>query len=143
MTTENRPFHETEYIEEDGELCPILKVLVGRNRKPLSVYADTGCTTGIAVFKEQIKGVDIGEKISDRPSPCIMADGHIIGADEYLTTLRINGEEKEVVVSVIDPDKILGTAPVDETKPLLGRDFLDAYDVLFKGKEKRVALFKC
>lgn len=143
MTADKKPFHEIDYIDEDGDLCPILVVAVGKDGKELPAYADTGCTAGIALFKEQIKDIDIGTKISDEPSRCIMADGHIIGADEYLATVSISGEKREVVISVIDSTKILGTVPVEKMTPLLGRDFLDHFDVIFKGKNKQIALFKC
>lgn len=143
MTNAEKPFLETEYKKEDGELCPILNVQVGKTKKPISVYADTGCTSGISMLKEQVKDIDMGEKINDEPSPCVLADGRIIGADEYLTTVTIDGEERQVVVSVVNPSKELGFVPLKEATPLLGRDFLDAYNVLFKGKEHKIALFRC
>jgi hypothetical protein len=83
---------EVEYRVADGRLCPILEITVGKNKKKILAYADTGCDTGISLFKEQIEDVDIGKKISTSPSPCILADGHVIGADEYLTIASINGE---------------------------------------------------
>lgn len=143
MAKAEKPFHEKEYKETDGIPCPILKVLIGKNKKPISAYADTGCISGISMLKEQIKGIDMGERINDEPSPCVLADGRIIGSDEYLTTVTINGEERQVVVSIVDPSKELGFVPLKETTPLLGRDFLDAYNVLFKGKEQKIALFRC
>ena len=143
MSENKRPFHEVEYRKENSGSCPILDILVRKSKKKISAYADTGCTTGISLFKEQIVGTDLGIKINDEPSPCIMADGHIIGADEYLTVTSINGEEREIVISVIDPSIILGFVSPQRMEPLLGRDFLDTFDVLFKGKEKKIALFKC
>lgn len=143
MTKAEKPFHEKEYKEENGILCPLLKVLIGENKKAIFAYADTGCTSGISMLKKQVKDIDMGEKINDEPSPCIMADGRMIGADDYLTKVSIGGEEKQVVVSVIDPSQILGSVSLEETTPLLGRNFLDAYNVLFKGKEKKIALFRC
>ena len=143
MTKAEKPFHEKEYKKLDGISCPILKVLIGKNKKPVCAYADTGCTSGISMLKEQVKDIDIGEKINDEPSPCIMADGRMIGADHYLSRVSIGKEEKQVVISVVDSSKILGFVSLEETTPLLGRDFLDAYNVLFKGKEKKIALFKC
>lgn len=143
MTPERKPFHEAEYKEEEGNLCPILELIVGKDKDKISAYADTGCTTGIFVFQEQIKDIDIGTKINDEPSPCIVADGHIIGADEYVTTACIDGEERLIVITVIDPTKLLGSVSTGKITPLLGRIFLDTFDVLFKGKQKKIALFKC
>ncbi len=125
-------------------MCPILDVVLGdEDGKKMLAYADTGCTTGISIFKEQVKDFNLGTKISDEPSRCLMADGHIIGAEEYLATVSVDGEKQKVVISVIDPTKILDTLPVEKMIPLLGRDFLDNFDVLFKGKTKKIALFKC
>lgn len=93
--------------------------------------------------QEQIKDFDIGTKINDEPSGCILADGHIIGADEYVTTACVNGEEKTIIVSVFDPTKSLGSVPITEVTPALGLNFLNNFDVLFKGKQQKIALFKC
>lgn len=136
------PIHEVEYKREDGEFCPLLEVVIGKSKKRILAYADTGCTSGISLLKGQIKDFDIGQKINDEPIPCIMADGHIIGADVYLSSIKIGTEKKDVAISVIDPSKVMGSTPVEKMTPLLGRDFLDSFDVLFKGKEKKIALFK-
>lgn len=77
MTSKRKPFHEAKYKEENGEFCPILEVLIGKNEHGIFAYANTGCTTGLSLFKKRAEGIDIGTKISDEPSPCIMADGHI------------------------------------------------------------------
>lgn len=143
MTPQKEPFHEVEYKEHDGSRCPILEIIIGKNKNKILAYADTGCTTGIFVFKEQIKDIDIGKKINDEPTPCIMADGHRIGADEYKTTACINGEKRIILVTVLDPTKKLGYVSPKKMLPLLGRNFLDTFDVLFKGKQKKIALFKC
>ena len=143
MLSDKTPFHEAKYKEEDGELCPILEIIIGKNKKKIPVYADTGCSTGVFISSEQVKDIDIGEKINDEPSGCIVADGHIIGGDEYVTTAYINGEKRIINITVLDPTKILGFVPPKEMTPLLGRNFLDTFDVLFKGKEKKIVLFKC
>ena len=143
MAPKKEPFHEVEYREHEGCLCPIVEIIIGENEKKIPAYADTGCTSGIFVFKEQIKGIDLGDKINDEPTPCIMADGHIIGADEYETTAEINGEKSTILVTVLDPTIKLGSVSPKEMTPLLGRNLLDNFDVLFKGKEKKIALFKC
>lgn len=143
LTLEREPFYEVEYKEDEGSFCPILEIIVGKKKKKISAYADTGCSTGIFVFQEQIKDLDLGTKINDEPSPCIMADGHIIGADEYITTAYINGEKRIINVTVIDLTKDLGYVSPEKMMPVLGRNFLDTFDVLFKGKQKKIALFKC
>lgn len=141
-SNKSSPFCEEDYREEGGCLGPILDILVGKNRKKILAYVDTGCSTGLYVFKDQIPDVDIGTKISDEPSPCIVADGHIIGGDEYISSIVVGEEEKIVQITVIDPETIIGTQKA-EMIPLLGRNFLDHYDVLFKGKAKKLALFRC
>lgn len=135
------PFYEVEYKEHEGSLCPILEIIIGEDKKEISAYADTGCTTGIFVFKEQIKDIDLGTKINDEPSPCVMADGHRIGADEYVTIACINGEKRPILVTVLDPTIKLGRVSPKKMMPLLGRNFLDTFDVLFKGKKRKIALF--
>lgn len=137
------PFFETEYKEENGDFCPLVKVLIGEKKTPITAYADSGCTSGIFVFKDQVKDVDLGFKISDadNPSVCLVADGHKVGADEYISTIYLNGEHKEVNITVVDVDRKMGSASLGEMTPLLGRNFMDNYDVLFKGKEKRLAFF--
>lgn len=140
---ESPPFFEENYREEEGCPSPILDILVGKDRKKILAYVDTGCSTGIFVFKNQILDIDIGAKISDEPSPCIVADGHIIGGDEYISSIVVGGEEKIVQITVIDPENKIGFQKVEKMTPLLGRNFLDHYDVLFKGKAKKLALFRC
>ena len=137
------PFFETEYKQENGDFCPIVKVLIGEKRTPILAYADSGCTSGIFVFKDQVKDIDLGVKISDEdnPSSCLVADGHKVGADEYVTTVYLNGERKEILITVVDIDRKMGSVPLEQMTPLLGRNFMDNYDVLFKGKEKRLAFF--
>lgn len=142
MTAKSKPFHEEDYRIENSSLCPIIDVLVGETEKKVSAYVDTGCTSGISFIKEQIKDLDIGEKINEDPVPVLMADGHLIGADVYLSTAKIDEGEKDILIIAVDPTKILGSAPLEKLTPLLGRNFLDHFDVLFKGKQKRIALFK-
>jgi len=122
----------------------MLELSIGKNKEPLLAYVDTGCTgCGLSIHKNQIKNIDIGVKINVEPTPCIMADGHRIGADEYVTTIELCGRSKDVVISVIDPDIDLGYVPVEEVAPLIGRQFIDAYNVFFKGKARKIALYEC
>jgi predicted aspartyl protease len=138
----SKPFHEEDYRKENSSLCPILDVLIGKTKKKVSAYVDTGCTSGISLFKEQIKDLNIGEKINEDPIPVLMADGHLIGADVYKSTAKIGKVKKDILIVAVDPEKILGSAPIEKMTPLLGRNFLDNFDVLFKGKDKKIALFK-
>jgi hypothetical protein len=62
----------------------------------------------------------------------------VLGAEEYLSKVIINGEEKDVIITVLDPKNILYQADVEDMIPLLGRNFLDHFDVLFQGKKKTI-----
>ncbi len=143
MGSDKKPFHEEDY-RQDGceELGPILDVLVGKSGKKTSVYVDTGCSFGIAFLKDQIKDYDIGEKINSEPVPVQMADGRLIGSDLYLSKVKICNDVREIVIASVDPKRILGLAPLEELIPLLGRNFIDNFDVVLKGKNKKIALFK-
>ena len=77
--------------------------------------------------------MDLGEKISDDAYAVTVADGHEVGADIYKSTIEINGVKKEVEVCVVDPNNIKGRANIEDTCILLGRGFLDHFDVEFKG----------
>lgn len=142
MTPRSKPFHEEDYRKDNSSLCPILDVFVGETEKKISAYVDTGCTSGISFLKEQIKDLDIGEKINEDPVRVLMADGHLIGADVYKSTIKLDKEKEDVLIIAVDPTRILGNAPLEKLTPLLGRDFLENFDVLFKGKQKKIALFK-
>jgi hypothetical protein len=138
-----KPFLETEYKNESGKLCPMVEVLIGERKVPILAYADSGCSTGIFILKGQFKDIDLGVKISDDedPTPCIVADGHKVGADEYASTVYVDGERKEIIITVLDLERKLGSIPIEEMTPLLGRNFMDDYDVLFRGKEKKLVIF--
>jgi hypothetical protein len=143
LSSEDTPVHESKYREYEGCLCPILEITIGEKKKKILGYADTGCSTGVFLFKEQTQGIEMGARISDEPSRCIAADGHILAGEEYVTTADIGGESRLIVVTVVDPARILGHVQPSEMIPLVGRSFLDTFDVLFKGKKKEIALFKC
>ena len=93
------------------------------------------------MLRSQAESLNLGEKINDDPYRVTVADGHIVGADVYATTVKVNGVEKVVEVYVVDPDNICGYNENKEGPALLGRGFLDNFDVLFEGKEKKIALF--
>ena len=143
MTNGTQPLLEENYRNSEGSPDPILDLLVGKDKHKISAYVDTGCSTGIFVFKEQVKGLDIGSKISSEPSPCIVADGDIIAGEEYVCSAIIGGEEKTIIITVVDPENKIGFQKIDKMIPLLGRNLLDHYDVLFKGKAKKLLFFTC
>ena len=139
------PFHQKEYRSYEGikEVCPILEIIVGSNKDPVIAYADTGCTVGLALLKTQTKKMDLGEKISDDPYKISVADGHQVEADIYKSTISLNGVQKEAILWVINPEKFSDDVK-KEKEPIffLGRGFLDHFDVMFKGKEKRIEFFQ-
>ena len=131
------PFHEKDYRKENEHYGPFLDILIGKAKVP--AFADTGCDAGVSVFKNQTKDWDLGKKINDEPIDISVADGHIIGGDAYLSTVEIDGIEKEVLICVVDPT-VRGFKP-ERIPPLVGRGFLDNFDVLFQGKERKISLF--
>jgi len=149
---EKKPFHEKDYIERDnGRYYPILNIkCFCKDSKGISItltgdcfsaLADTGCDTGIALSKDMVQGIDLGEKKTDVPIEIGVADGHIIAADVYEVTIQINGEKRTAELSVIDTEKILRLESGD-LFPCIGRNFLDNFDVMFKGSEKKLVLLK-
>ena len=115
---------------------------MGNSRTKVLALIDTGCSPGICLLKDQVEGLDIGEKINDEASPYVVADGDIIGGDEYVAWVQINGEKQVVTITVIDPKKKLGREEVNNMTPLLGRNFLDHYSITLKGKEQKLELSK-
>jgi predicted aspartyl protease len=147
MRRSNPPFHEREYGYDDKRGCffPILEAELGPEgyRSRLQVLADTGCTSCMALLKSFVEkeNLTLGTKMNKNPIPVLVADGHTINADEYEAVCRIGGIERQVVVTVMDPEKYFEEPTVGDVIPLLGRGFLDHYDVLFKGKDRRICLF--
>ena len=140
---EKKPFHEKEYTKANEHFYPILDIICWfkDSKGSLPVLADTGCDYGVSLSKNQVKGIDLGEKKNDDPLEIFVADGHIIGADVYEATVEINGEKRKVELCVIDPTNII-RSEIKSLFPLLGRGFLDKFDVLFKGEERKIVLLK-
>ena len=141
MSQSKKPFYREKYALCNGCLDPIVEIKLGKEKRKIKAYVDTGCSTGIFAFKEQVKDLDLGAQINDEPSPCIFADGRRIGANEYVTQISINEEERIIQITVLDPTIDMGKEEVGAMTPLLGRNFIDHYDVSFKGKEKVIEFF--
>jgi len=143
------PFHTKDYTynKEKNSYAPLLAVLIGtkEQKKEVIALADTGCSTCMHLCKSYVdgKGLTFIRKISKTPHHFGVADGHTVKVDLYQAICEIDGEEKEIVVSVIDPKKFFEEEEpeIGIVIPLLGRGILDDYDTLFKGKERKIALF--
>lgn len=143
------PFHTKDYTynEEKKRYEPLLAVLVGskKQKKKVIALADTGCTTCMHFCKEYVdeKGLIFLERITKTPHNFSVADGHIIKGHLYKAICEINGEEKEIAVSVIDPKKFFEEeeAEIETIVPLIGLGVFNEYDVMFKGKKREIALF--
>ena len=149
MTRKDSPFHERKYTYDKTKKCyfPILEISVGHGKfkKKVSALVDTGCTPSVYLCKAYVekKGIILGKKINREPHKVSVADGHKINADFYVVSLEINGKEEEVVVCVTDPVKFFEEEEleIEIVEPLLGRGVLDNYDIMFKGKKKKILLF--
>jgi len=148
MTKKKTPFLERDYTynEKYNLYFPILEILVGSKeyKKKISALADTGCTSCIHLCKSFVEKekLVLGKKINKEPIPFSVADGHTINGDFYEIICEIDGKEEKVIVSVIDPEKFFKEEEpqIETVEPLLGRGILDKFDVLFKGKERKIAL---
>lgn len=151
MRNKRAPLQQRDYTYDDEKkrFFPKLDILVGaeKSKKPISLLADTGCTACIFLFKKHVEkeGLIFTKKMNIKPMPFLVADGHTINVDSYKAICEIDGEEKEIEVCVVDPEKIF-EQDEEEPKikippPVIGRGILDSYDVLFKGKERKIAVF--
>ena len=138
--SKEEPFHQEDYRKIENRFHPMVDVLIGNKGTKVPALVDTGCTAGIWILKDQIKDLDIGEKISDEVSRYMVADGDIIGGEEYVSWVQINGEKQVVIVTVINPQNKIGHEEDGNMTPLLGRNFLDHYNVTFKGKIHKLEL---
>lgn len=137
------PFLEKEYTKckELNRCCPFLEIKIGSNKKSVIALADTGCTVGLKINLNQTSDLDLGEKISDDPHKFLVADGHKVEAEIYKSLIHIDGEEREIEIWVVNPQKIVGYEDKDGII-LLGRGLMDNFDVMFKGKDGKIALYK-
>lgn len=148
------PFHKKDYAydKEKDSHSPLLEVHVGTKelKKPVIALADTGCSPCMNFCKEYVDREELTfiQKMNKNPIPIGVADGHSINADKYKAICEIDGEQKEIEVTVIDPAKHFREGDgekdkIQETIPLLGFGLLKEYDVIFRGKEKRIELYHC
>ena len=105
------------------------------------MLADTGCSVGLAILNNQIGEIELGQKIDDDPYEIAVADGHVIEAEIYKTDLDLNGVTKPVIIYVLNPNKFKNETEEKEAVAYLGRGFLDNFNVIFKGQEKKVVFF--
>jgi len=79
----------------------------------------------------------------EEPVQVLVADGHTINADLFKTTVKIDGMEREIEVVVIDPEEFFEIEEGEKNvEPLLGRGFLDEFEVLFKGPKKKIVFYE-
>jgi predicted aspartyl protease len=142
LALSQKPFHESKYRLFSNILRPFLKVRcrIENCDYLFEALADTGCDSGFVLLKGSTKGMKLGEKKNNLPVEVGVADGHVIGADVYFIKAEIGGEEREVELFVVDPKKIIGEAKLEESTPLIGREFLDNFDVTFHGRKKKLSL---
>lgn len=140
---QKQPFHEENYRRSDAAkgCCPLIDIRVGASEETLLVYVDTGCTTGLALLKSQVGKLDIGNKISDDLYTMKLANGGKIDAEIHRKTVELKGVKKEVEIKVILPETYREANDTKGFLPLLGRGFIDHFDVTFKGKEKKIEFF--
>lgn len=155
LVKNKQPLYEDEYQKRNNEMYPVLKIVCNfKNRNiPFTALADTGCYSGIVLLKDEVEilknhfeDFELGDKINSEPLQVGVADGHIVGADAYRVKIELDGELKETILLVVNSEYIIGHEKEEKTKiddifPLVGRDFLDHFDVLFKGKERKISVF--
>jgi len=145
-----KDFHSSEYVTRNGSSHPIVKLNVVSNSLslPVEAYVDTGNTRAALVMtrlKVKELKLTLGENINSSPEPCYLADGAVIGADIYPCELELSGERRKRNLFVIDPNlqvKIEEKKPRRQPEPLLGRPFLDDFDVTFSGIDKKLTFRK-
>lgn len=139
-----KPFYENDYKDCNGCFRPIMKILCHFEGSdvPFEAMADTGCDGGFVLLKDQIKDLKLSEKINDSPIEIGVADGHIVGVDAYIVAIEVNGEKRETTLFVVDPTNIIRQEKIEESIPVVGREFLDCFDVLFQGENRKLILMK-
>jgi len=143
------PVHRNAYtrkyrdIDEKNKTAPLLDVFIGSKKKTkIAALADTGCAPFLMISKSFIEdsGLELKRMGDDDDYIRIsVADGHSVNGYPYKGFCQVGGKEVEVEVCAVDTSHFF-----DDEKPdfpaLIGREFLDKYDVLFKGKDKKIVI---
>lgn len=110
----------------------------------MDAYVDSGCTVGLSLTKKQVSqlGLAFGQKINSDPEPCTLADGNTVACDIYLCDIEVGGEKRTANVAVIDPTQRLENEDEVEDEALLGRAFMDYFDVTFSGIDRNLVFVK-
>jgi hypothetical protein len=149
MSKTNTPFHTKDYTynKDKKRYEPLLTIQVGteESKKGVVAWVDSGCTPCMNFCKSYVdeKELTFIRKINKNPEPIGVADGHTINANFYLAKCEIDGQSEDIVVSVIDPEKFFEEedSEIEPTMPLVGLKLLNRYDVVFKGKARKLELF--
>jgi len=130
-------FLEKEYEETDEGEDPIVPITINVNGKEHTIpaYADTGCSSGIAITKQMATkiGITKEDRYSNREVEVCLADGSIMGAYLYGLNIVINGRTFFKKIPIIEPDRFLGMAHNQDETTLLGRGIMDEFSVIFQG----------
>jgi len=143
MSKSKTPFHTKEYKIYQ----PLLKIHVGteESKKEVIAYVDSGCTPCMNFCKSYVEEKELTfiQKINKEPEPLGVADGHTINADLYLAKCEIDGQSEDIIVSVIDPETFFeeNDSEIEPLMPLVGFKLINRYDVVFKGKARKLELF--
>jgi predicted aspartyl protease len=138
-----REFHTCEYTDllKENEFLPLVEVSIfaGGSKTKITALADTGCDPDLVITKSFLRSAKLGltKKITKNPLEVRMADGSGVSADIYEAICEVGAERKTMLIYVMDTpntDDNNGT----QVTPLLGREFFNAYDVLFKGKHRKL-----
>ncbi len=146
MTTKT-PFFTRDYESENGVTYPRTDVNLFINGKsvPIHVLVDTGCDDGLALTKDDVKQLKLvlphKSKLNSEPLRCELADNNLVGLDVYEVEVELAGEKKVTTLDVINPNIDVKETEQELTKEkeekkvigLLGREFLDYFDIAFIG----------
>jgi predicted aspartyl protease len=129
-----REFHTCEYTDPDDkdEFSPFVEISIfsGDSERKITALADTGCDPELVIPKTLLPELDLKNKINILPESIGMADDSEVFADIYAEICQVGGEKKIMEIYVLDTQKAVPA--------LLGRGFFDGYDVLFRGKHRKL-----
>jgi predicted aspartyl protease len=142
--TPRTQFHAEPY--ELG-LSPIVHAKIaplGGSPFEIDAYVDSGCTVGLSLTERQVSqlGLSLGQKINSSPEPCTLADGNTVACDIYVCEVEVGGEKRSVNVAVVDTTQRLESEGQPEDEALLGKAFMDYFDVTFSGIDRTLIFVK-